>query len=134
MGKVIKRTPGLRLLISSLPGSALRTHVESLRQPRDVNKPSQSLAWITCWLLTARVIGIILHMTLSWKVFKGRTSVKIKVKLLLLTLNAPIATKVVCFSRLLKCLRILYGKQCGPRPDCSYKSSLFWVHAVCFYA
>ena len=51
----------------------------------------------------------------------------------LLTLNAPIATKVVCFSRLLKCLRSLYGKQCGPRSDCSYRSSLFWVHAVCFY-
>ena len=29
-----------------------------------------------------------------------------------LTLNAPMATKVVCFSRLLKCLRSLYGKQC----------------------
>ena len=37
-----------------------------------------------------------------------------------LTLNAPIATKVVCFSRLLKCLRSLHGKQCGPRSDCSY--------------
>ena len=33
-----------------------------------------------------------------------------------LTLNAPIATKVVCFSRLLKCLS-LYGKQCGPRSE-----------------
>ena len=32
------------------------------------------------------------------------------------TLNA---TKVVCFSRLLKCLS-LYGKQCCPRSDCSY--------------
>ena len=30
-----------------------------------------------------------------------------------LTFNAPISTKVVCFSRLLKCLRSLYGKQCG---------------------
>ena len=40
-------------------------------------------------------------------------------------LNAPMATKVVCFSRLLKCLRSLYGKQCGPRSDCSYRSSLF---------
>ena len=30
----------------------------------------------------------------------------------ILTLNAPIATKVVCFFRLLKCLRSLYGKQC----------------------
>ena len=52
---------------------------------------------------------------------------------LLLTLDAPIATKVVCLSRLMKCLRSFYGKQCGPRSDCSYRSSLFWVHAVCFY-
>ena len=50
-----------------------------------------------------------------------------------LALKAPIAAKVVCFSRLLKCLRSLYGKQCGPRSDCSYRSSLLWVHAVCFY-
>ena len=45
MGKLINRIPGLRLLISSLPGSPLRTHVESLGKPRDVNKRSQSLAW-----------------------------------------------------------------------------------------
>ena len=32
-------------------------------------------------------------------------------------------TKVVCFSRLLKFLRSLYGKQCGPRSDCSYRSN-----------
>ena len=50
-----------------------------------------------------------------------------------LTLNAPIATKIVCFSRLLKCLRSLYGKQYEPRPDCFYRSSQFWVLAVCFY-
>ena len=49
------------------------------------------------------------------------------------TLNVPIATKIVCFSRMLKCLRSLYCKQCGPRSDCSNRSSLFWVHAVCFY-
>ena len=30
MGKLINRIPGSRLLISSLPGLALRTHVESL--------------------------------------------------------------------------------------------------------
>ena len=30
MGKLINRIPGSHLLISSLPGSALRTHVESL--------------------------------------------------------------------------------------------------------
>ena len=44
MGKLINRIPGSRLLISSLPG-ALRTHVESLGKPRDVNKRSQSRAW-----------------------------------------------------------------------------------------
>ena len=44
-GKLINRILGSRLLISSLPGSALRTHVESLGKPRDVNKRSQSLAW-----------------------------------------------------------------------------------------
>ena len=37
MGKLINRTPGSRLLISSLPGSALRTHVESLTKPCLVN-------------------------------------------------------------------------------------------------
>ena len=31
-----------------------------------------------------------------------------------LTLETPIATKVVCFSRLLKCLRSLYGKRVDP--------------------
>ena len=44
MGKLIHRIPGSRLLISSLPGSPLRTHVESLGKPRDVNKRSQSRA------------------------------------------------------------------------------------------
>ena len=38
MGKLINRIPGLRLLISSLPGSALRTLVESLGKSLDVNK------------------------------------------------------------------------------------------------
>ena len=50
-----------------------------------------------------------------------------------LTLYSPSTTKVVSFSRLLKCLRSLYGKQCGPRSDCSYRSCLFLVHTVCFY-
>ena len=31
-----------------------------------------------------------------------------------LALNAPIAAKVVCFSRLLKCLRSLHGKSVDP--------------------
>ena len=45
MGKLINRIPGSCLLISSLIGSALRTHAESLGKPRDVNKRSQSLVW-----------------------------------------------------------------------------------------
>ena len=45
IGKLINRIPGSCLLISSLPGSALRMHVESLGKPHDVNKRSQSLAW-----------------------------------------------------------------------------------------
>ena len=45
MGKLKNRMSGSHLLISSLLGSALRMHVESLGKPRDVNKRSQSLAW-----------------------------------------------------------------------------------------
>ena len=45
MGELINRIPGVHLLISSLPGSALRMHVELLSKPRDVNMRSQSLAW-----------------------------------------------------------------------------------------
>ena len=45
MGKLINRILGSRLSITSLPGSALRTHAESLGKPRDVNMRSQSLAW-----------------------------------------------------------------------------------------
>ena len=42
IGKLINRILGSRLLISSLPGSALRMYVESLSKPRDVNKRSQT--------------------------------------------------------------------------------------------
>ena len=42
-GKLIIRIPGLCLLISGLPGSALRTHVESLGKPLDVNKHLKAL-------------------------------------------------------------------------------------------
>ena len=41
MGKLINRIPGSCLLISNLPGSALRTHVESLGKPRDVKQFSK---------------------------------------------------------------------------------------------
>ena len=47
MGKLINKITGSRLLISSLPGSVFRMHVESLGKPCDVNKHSQSHAWYT---------------------------------------------------------------------------------------
>ena len=58
-----------------------------------------------------------------WPALSNNPSLKPTFGLLLsdcLTLNAPIATKVICFSCLLKCLRSFYGRQCGPRLDCSY--------------
>ena len=45
MGKLTNRIPGSGLFLSSLPGSALRTHVESLGKSHDVNTRSQCLAW-----------------------------------------------------------------------------------------
>ena len=45
MGKLINSIPGSRLLISSVPGSALRTLVESLGKPGDFNMRFQSIAW-----------------------------------------------------------------------------------------
>ena len=41
MGKLINRIPVSRVLISNLPGSALRTHVELISKPHDVNKYSK---------------------------------------------------------------------------------------------
>ena len=52
MVKLIYRIPGPCLLISCLPGSTLKTHVESLGRPCDVNKRSQRLAWKTCYQKT----------------------------------------------------------------------------------
>ena len=48
-------------------------------------------------------------------------------KRLVLTLNAPITTKAVCFSRLLKCLRSLYGKQQGAHPSGKSQGNLFFL-------
>ena len=45
MGKLINTIPGSRLLISSLPGKALRTLVDIARLAERFNKRSQSLAW-----------------------------------------------------------------------------------------
>ena len=95
------------------------------------------------WVIMSSTFRVGRHAVLAWVVCPpiylficssiGLSILAKSCPLCNLTLNAPIATTVVCFSRLLKCLRSLYGKQCGPRSDCSYWSSLFWVHAVCFY-
>ena len=42
---LINRIPGSRLLTSSLQGSAMRTRVESLGKPSDINTRSESLDW-----------------------------------------------------------------------------------------
>ena len=42
MGKLIKSIPGSCILISSLPGSASRMHVESLGKPHDVRQQAFS--------------------------------------------------------------------------------------------
>ena len=43
MSKLINRIPGLCLLISSLPGLALRTHLESLGKPRNSSSVLEAL-------------------------------------------------------------------------------------------
>ena len=45
MGKLINRLPGSGLLISSLPGKALRTLVDIARLAERFNMRSQSLDW-----------------------------------------------------------------------------------------
>ena len=59
---------------------------------------------------------------------------------IILTLKAPRKTaseNVVCLCRLLNILAdfsnlfLHTGKQCEPWSDCSYRSSLIWVHTVC---
>ena len=42
-------------------------------------------------------------------------------------------TFLVCFSRLLKCLNNLYGKQCGPISDCSYEQSDLGTRCLLLY-
>ena len=43
MGKLINRIPYSHLLMLSLPGLALRMHVESLGKPCDINMRSQTM-------------------------------------------------------------------------------------------
>ena len=50
MGRLINRIPGSRHLISSLPGSALRTHVDIARLARQASRCQQAFsspAWYT---------------------------------------------------------------------------------------
>ena len=67
IGKLINRIPGLRLLISSLPGSALRRLVKSLSKPCDVNKRSQSLDMP--WSVDITTESLIQWLILSFSLF-----------------------------------------------------------------
>ena len=49
-------------MISSLPGTALRMHVESLAKPPDVNKRSQKFS-----IYTLFVLYFVIHATISCK-------------------------------------------------------------------
>ena len=59
-----------------------------------------------------------------------------KIQLTLKTPRKPASENVVCLCCLLNILAnfsnlsLHRGKQCGPRSDCSYRSSLIWVHTV----
>ena len=57
-------------------------------------------------------------------------------KCLIFTLKAPRKTaseNVICwiFLQTSQSYFLHTGKQCGPRSDCSWRSSLIWVHTVC---
>ena len=52
---------------------------------------------------------------------------------LLLTLKVPITTIVTALSSA-GYFKSHFCKQCGPRSDCSLRSSLIWVHTICLYA
>ena len=51
-----------------------------------------------------------------------------------LTLKLPITTIVVCCLSSACDFKNHFCKQCGPKSDCSSRSSLIWVHIVCLYA
>ena len=119
-------------------------------QSKEVSKqywsesPEISPSYLQYWAIIERHLNGVSPAGRWWSAL---SAIFILFPLINLTLNAPIATKVASLSRLLKCFRSLYGKQCGAsecfrslygkqcgaRSDCSYRSSLFWVHTVCFY-
>ena len=74
-----------------------------------------SISLCACWVIFKHLL--ISDLTVSRSCLSSkrlhRSSADDKRKEL--TLKAAITTKIVCFCRLLKCLRSLYGKQCGPR-------------------
>ena len=62
MGILINRIPGLHLFISSLPGSDLRTHVESLSKPYNSTSVLKALpgilhAWWSTQSLLAKIVS-----------------------------------------------------------------------------
>ena len=66
MGKLIKKIPGLRLLISSLPVPALKTHVESLGS---LAMSTSVLKALPCKFDIKRRPPIILYIAIEWAEF-----------------------------------------------------------------
>ena len=100
--------------------SVVRPH--TMMSSRLLSRHRHQMSFNTCRRCNTRILWLIIELSRV----KGYLTHYENISTMTLTLNAPIATKVVCFSRLLKCFRSPYGKQCGPRSDCSYRSSLFW--------
>ena len=80
MGKLINRIPGSRLLISSLPGSASRTHVESLGKPRDVNAFSKPCLVNLISKDTHLVFSIYIYLCSGYRTFSLNRSLKYRAR------------------------------------------------------
>ena len=67
---------------------------------------------------------------------------KIKDEIMIASFSDHFVRRTVCILQLSCALSSAYDfkshvilcKQCGPRSDCSSRSSLIWVHTVCLYA
>ena len=100
------------------------------------------LIWFqTVWLPEVIAEFFFLLIFCCWKPWFWKISRRQKRKKNCQACKAP--TKhaseiIVCFSHLLHIYLLILltnvkciGKQCGPRSDCSNRSSLIWIHTVC---
>ena len=97
-------------------GQSARPPAPEQSQSKEVSKqywsesPEISQSYRQYWAIIERHFNGVSPAGRWWSALSG---IWILFPLINLTLNAPIATKVASLSRLLKCFRSLYGKQCG---------------------